>query len=98
MYSYYCLAALGPTVRKYLWWKRYLTIVQMVQFVAALIHACIPLFVDCGYQPGFAYALIAHALLFWVMFYNFYRKNYYQNNNNPNQKNLYNIRINEKID
>jgi len=30
MYSYYCLAALGPSVRKYLWWKRYLTILQMV--------------------------------------------------------------------
>ncbi|CAG2101849.1 unnamed protein product [Medioppia subpectinata] len=89
MYTYYCLAALGPTVRKHLWWKRYLTIVQMVQFVVALIHACIPLFVDCGYHPGFAYALIAHAVLFWVMFYNFYRNNYNQmlsksrhNNNN----------------
>jgi phosphatidylglycerophosphate synthase len=76
MYTYYCLAALGPNVRKYLWWKRYLTIIQMVQFVVALIHACIPLFIDCGYHPGFAYALIAHAVLFWVMFYNFYRKNY----------------------
>ena len=24
----------------------------------------------------FAYSLIAHAVLFWVMFYNFYNKNY----------------------
>ena len=87
MYSYYCLAALGPNVRKYLWWKRYLTIVQMVQFVVALIHACIPLFVECGYHPGFAYALIAHALLFWVMFYNFYQKNYKPNDNNININN-----------
>lgn len=30
MYSYYCLASLGPAVRKYLWWKRYLTMFQMV--------------------------------------------------------------------
>lgn len=30
MYSYYCLAALGPRVRPFLWWKKYLTIVQMV--------------------------------------------------------------------
>lgn len=30
MYAYYCLAALGPKVRPYLWWKRYLTILQMV--------------------------------------------------------------------
>lgn len=31
--SYYCLAALGPKVRKYLWWKRYLTILQMVSLL-----------------------------------------------------------------
>ncbi|VDQ11449.1 unnamed protein product, partial [Trichobilharzia regenti] len=30
MYSYYALAALGPQWRKYLWWKRYLTLIQMV--------------------------------------------------------------------
>lgn len=76
MYSYYCLAALGPKVRPFLWWKKYLTMLQMAQFVVALIHACLPLFVDCGYQPFFAYTLIAHALFFWVMFYNFYKKSY----------------------
>jgi hypothetical protein len=30
MYSYYMLAALGPQVQKYLWWKKYLTLLQMV--------------------------------------------------------------------
>lgn len=30
MYGYYGLAALGPQVQKYLWWKKYLTIIQMV--------------------------------------------------------------------
>lgn len=32
MYSYYLLAALGPKVQKYLWWKKYLTALQMVSF------------------------------------------------------------------
>jgi phosphatidylglycerophosphate synthase len=80
MYSYYCLAALGPKVRPFLWWKKYLTIFQMVQFVVALIHACFPLFIDCGYQPFFAYTLMANAILFYVMFHNFYKKNYNQSN------------------
>ncbi len=31
MYSYYFLAALGPHMQKYLWWKKYLTTFQMVQ-------------------------------------------------------------------
>ena len=42
----------------------------------ALVHACIPLVVDCGFQPMFAYAIIGHAIFFWVMFLNFYRKRY----------------------
>ncbi|GFT43528.1 elongation of very long chain fatty acids protein AAEL008004 [Nephila pilipes] len=76
MYSYYCLAALGPGMRKYLWWKKYLTILQMVQFVVAFAHSMIPLFYDCGYQKGFAYAIMFHAFLFMAMFMNFYRHTY----------------------
>lgn len=30
MYSYYMLAALGPHMQKYLWWKKYVTTLQMV--------------------------------------------------------------------
>ena len=30
MYGYYGLAAMGPAVQKYLWWKRYLTQFQLV--------------------------------------------------------------------
>ena len=31
MYGYYFLASLGPKIQKYLWWKRYLTTMQIVQ-------------------------------------------------------------------
>lgn len=31
MYSYYFLAALGPGMQKYLWWKKYLTQIQLVR-------------------------------------------------------------------
>ena len=30
MYSYYGLSALGPAVQKHLWWKKYLTQMQLV--------------------------------------------------------------------
>ncbi|CAG2171312.1 unnamed protein product, partial [Oppiella nova] len=33
MYTYYALSALGPSVQKYLWWKRYITQIQLIQFV-----------------------------------------------------------------
>ena len=31
MYFYYMLAAVGPSLRPYLWWKKYLTSIQMVR-------------------------------------------------------------------
>ena len=30
MYAYYMLAAMGPSMQRYLWWKKYLTALQMV--------------------------------------------------------------------
>jgi len=30
MYTYYGLAGFGPQMQKYLWWKRYLTTIQLV--------------------------------------------------------------------
>lgn len=30
MYTYYMLAAIGPHLHKYLWWKKYITDLQMV--------------------------------------------------------------------
>ena len=31
MYAYYGLAAFGPHMQKYLWWKKYLTQLQLVR-------------------------------------------------------------------
>ena len=38
MYSYYLLASFGPKIQPYLWWKRYLTQLQLVQFVMMVVH------------------------------------------------------------
>lgn len=34
MYLYYGLASCGPKIQKYLWWKKYLTIIQMVRLLS----------------------------------------------------------------
>lgn len=39
MYIYYMLAAMGPKYRRYIWWKKYLTNFQMIQFVLIFSHA-----------------------------------------------------------
>ncbi|XP_076354862.1 very long chain fatty acid elongase 7-like isoform X2 [Tachypleus tridentatus] len=80
MYAYYCLAAIGPRMKPYLWWKKYLTMLQMVQFVVAFIHGLLPLYLDCDFPPGFVYVIIGNAALFLVMFSNFYRKSYRKTN------------------
>ena len=41
MYSYYFLAALGPHMQKYLWWKRYLTTFQMIQVFIVIVSCCV---------------------------------------------------------
>lgn len=44
MYLYYGLASCGPRIQKYLWWKKYLTIIQMVRCCSVwpvnLAHRC----------------------------------------------------------
>lgn len=77
MYTYYMLAAMGPHMQKYLWWKKYLTVLQMVQFILVMVHAFQLLFKnDCNYPVGFAYFIGAHAIMFYFLFSNFYKEAY----------------------
>ncbi|XP_037505094.1 elongation of very long chain fatty acids protein AAEL008004-like [Rhipicephalus sanguineus] len=78
MYFYYFLATLGPRIRKHLWWKKYLTTMQIVQFVIALFHICIPLFVDCGFPKYIIITGGLQTLLMLCLFVNFYIKAYIQ--------------------
>uniref|UniRef100_H2YG79 Elongation of very long chain fatty acids protein n=1 Tax=Ciona savignyi TaxID=51511 RepID=H2YG79_CIOSA len=72
MYSYYGLSAMGPRVQKYLWWKKYITMIQLVQFVLAIAHTVQSLYVDCPSPRWMHWALIGYAFSFIVLFTNFY--------------------------
>ena len=52
MYFYYMCAAFGPGVQKYLWWKKYITTLQLVQFVLVFFHAIQPIFFTCNYPKA----------------------------------------------
>ncbi|CAG2172672.1 unnamed protein product [Oppiella nova] len=39
MYSYYLLSAFGPQIQSYLWWKRYITRLQLIQFALLIVYA-----------------------------------------------------------
>lgn len=76
MYSYYFLAALGPHMQPYLWWKRYITKAQISQFIFLMMHILIPLFYDCGYPRGMIYLAFAQGALGLSLFINFYIHSY----------------------
>ena len=39
MYVYYGLAAVGPSMQKYLWWKKHMTTLQLVSCFFTLLVA-----------------------------------------------------------
>ncbi|KAL3179266.1 hypothetical protein MRX96_038169 [Rhipicephalus microplus] len=76
MYSYYALAALPPSIRPNLWWKRYVTIFQIAQFFVLMVHSLVPVFKDCDFPRPFAVFMALEAALFFYLFSDFYVKNY----------------------
>ncbi len=81
MYSYYALAALGPALHKYLWWKKYLTVIQLTQFAIGMVYAPILFFKQTGYPIFWVMVGLPQPLIFFYMFYNFYGKAYKTMNN-----------------
>uniref|UniRef100_A0A673AVQ6 Elongation of very long chain fatty acids protein n=1 Tax=Sphaeramia orbicularis TaxID=375764 RepID=A0A673AVQ6_9TELE len=75
MYLYYGLAAVGPSMTKYLWWKRYLTSLQLLQFFIVTIHTTYNLFADCDYPDSMNAVVVAYSLSLIVLFSNFYYLN-----------------------
>ncbi|CAB3377394.1 Hypothetical predicted protein [Cloeon dipterum] len=76
MYAYYFLAALGPKVQRFLWWKKYLTTMQLVQFVFTMAHASYVFHPSCNYPRPLVIVLMINSGMFLLLFVNFYRKSY----------------------
>jgi hypothetical protein len=77
MYSYYALTTFGPRVQAYLWWKKYLTRLQMLQFILVMVNALKTfLSQDCKFPLLFSYLQASVACAFLVLFYMFYQDAY----------------------
>ncbi|RNA25919.1 elongation of very long chain fatty acids AAEL008004-like protein [Brachionus plicatilis] len=77
MYSYYGLASMGPSVQKYLWWKKYLTQLQLFQFLCVVSHSIVNATqTECTYPKAFVYSTAIYTTLIAALFVNFYRKSY----------------------
>ncbi|XP_012221704.2 very long chain fatty acid elongase 7 isoform X2 [Linepithema humile] len=83
MYTYYLLAALLPhhQHKRYLWWKKYITTLQMSQFCLAFLHNFQLLFYDCGYPRWSIFFVLPNAIFFYFLFSDFYNNAYSSNKN-----------------
>lgn len=76
MYTYYLLSAMGPHMQKYLWWKRYMTVLQLIQFWTILFHTSYSIYSDCGFPSLYQWALIFYVFSHIALFSNFYYQTY----------------------
>lgn len=75
MYFYYALSAI-ESAKPYLWWKRYLTQLQLVQFAIIVTHAFTGIYNKCSYPMGFSLAFVTYGVLFTILFTSFYLHSY----------------------
>lgn len=83
MYFYYLLASFiknKTTRQKYLWWGKYLTKMQLLQFGINFIHAFYCLFAD-NYNKQIVYLQLFYMMTFMSLFAQFYKKKYIKTSN-----------------
>lgn len=76
MYFYYMMSAMGPKYQKYLWWKKYITTLQLLQFCVAFLHSMQLLMYDCGFPRWSTVFTLPNAIFFYYLFSDFYKKAY----------------------
>ncbi|XP_075601128.1 very long chain fatty acid elongase 2 isoform X1 [Balearica regulorum gibbericeps] len=75
MYSYYGLSVI-PSMRKYLWWKKYLTQAQLIQFLLTIVHTLSAAVKPCGFPFGCLMFQSSYMATLVILFINFYIKTY----------------------
>ncbi|CAL1286983.1 unnamed protein product [Larinioides sclopetarius] len=74
MYTYYGLAAIGPHMQKYLWWKKHLTRLQIGQIFFVLVYMVFGFLTGCEEFGKMEMYSLGYGLIILLLFLNFYRK------------------------
>ncbi|KAH8312865.1 hypothetical protein KR044_013381 [Drosophila immigrans] len=83
MYTYYYLSSQNQSIRQSVWWKQYVTILQMIQFILMFSNSVWTLLQsDCAVPRPFIFLVMFMSSLMFVMFSNFYRKSYLKKKSN----------------
>merc|ERR1711936_1405201 len=81
----YFVKVVGPRLMKdrepyelknILWWKKYLTTIQLVQFVLVFFHALQPLIFTCDYPVAASLMFAVTGVQYFILFMAFYRQAY----------------------
>ncbi|KAF9422344.1 hypothetical protein HW555_001934 [Spodoptera exigua] len=78
MYSYYLLSAEGSPKMKAILikYKKWLTIMQMIQFTFMLVYSAQVFLPSCPAPLGITILYFPNVIFVYYMFYNFFRQNY----------------------
>ncbi|GBN38037.1 Elongation of very long chain fatty acids protein 4 [Araneus ventricosus] len=76
MYFYYGLSAFGKSIQKYLWWKRHLTLLQIIQFLLMISYMTISFGKGCEEVKTLEAVSSAFTFSILVLFINFYQKSF----------------------
>jgi len=77
MYGYYLLSAFGPHMQKFLWWKKYLTRMQMTQFIVVFLYCTSLINQDLsGPARFFSWAKWIYMITLFGCFNHFYQNAY----------------------
>ncbi|RWS23022.1 elongation of very long chain fatty acids protein-like isoform X2 [Leptotrombidium deliense] len=83
MYLYYALSTLGPAVRPYLWWKKYLTTLQIIQIALVAFHCLYIAYIPACNLPKMVFLVaFPQSLLVLAMFCSFFTKSYTKSEHN----------------
>jgi len=85
MYSYYGLSVI-PSLRDKLWWKKYITIFQLVQFILIFTHTFSGLLRGCDYPLWGQYMLNGYMIIMLILFTNFFIHEYVTRSNDAKRR------------
>ncbi|XP_041976085.1 elongation of very long chain fatty acids protein AAEL008004-like [Aricia agestis] len=99
MYFYYFLTIYKPEYKENIWWKKYVTQLQIVQFFIFVVHmGSIAVIKDCDYPVFAVFVFLPQNIFMLIMFIDFYIKTYIKNSKGKKNEEMENTEsIQEKI-
>jgi len=85
MYGYYGLSVI-PALREKLWWKKYITMFQLIQFVLIFTHTFTGLLRGCDYPLWGQLMLNGYMIIMLILFTNFYIHEYVTRSNDAKRR------------